>query len=79
MYFGPNEENDCLIEQANKIKQIISDMRNSYEKLAFEDNVEKAKSENKGRLEQADEAVADFSKECRKYYKREWEKVKKGE
>ncbi|MCW6682248.1 hypothetical protein NHG29_05100 [Aerococcaceae bacterium NML160702] len=54
-------------------------MVSSYEKLASKENIKEAKRENEIRLKQADEAVVDFSKECRKYYKLEWEKVKKGE
>ena len=79
MYFGPNKENNEIVDMIDSMKDIIEELRNkhiSYCKDAI--SLKEAESHAAPMIKLGLETSSEFVKLCRAYYKTEWVKVKKG-
>ena len=79
MYFGPNAENDKILQILDTIKSTLDNYKLTY--YLYREGEYSAEEAEKITKEYAKEGQSNlelFSNKCRAYFKKEWVKVKKG-
>ena len=79
MYFGPNAENDEILQVLDTIKGTLDNYKLTYYLYSNgEYSAEEALNITKGYVKEGQSNLELFSNKCRIYFKKEWGKVKEG-
>lgn len=82
MYFGPNEENDRLLDKSEKVLTLCNEIFDFYTNYTDGKTGKKAvelETDFENKLNGGESILNDFSDSCRSYYQNEWHRAKNGE